>query len=94
MQKEADASALIDGYGVVPYSNQIQCHFIYPSYRVNHFVPRTRPQEEIRNYFQAPRTTGIPTVFVLLRIGGCGKSQLALEYCQQFENNTLYRAIF
>lgn len=27
-------------------------------------------------------------------MGGCGKSQLALEYCQQAERNRVYSAIF
>ena len=36
----------------------------------------------------------MPTVVVLLGIGGCGKSQLALEYCQQSENDKSYSAIF
>jgi Tetratricopeptide repeat/NB-ARC domain len=36
----------------------------------------------------------MPTVVVLLGMGGCGKSQLALEYCQQSENDKSYSAIF
>jgi hypothetical protein len=36
----------------------------------------------------------VPTVVVLLGMGGCGKSQLALEYCQQSENDKSYSAIF
>ena len=61
---------------------------------MNHFVPRAHPQNEIRKHFQAARTTAMPTVFVLLGMGGCGKSQLALEYCQQSENDKSYKAIF
>jgi tetratricopeptide (TPR) repeat protein len=61
---------------------------------VNHFVSRTNPQKEIEKDFQAPRTTAMPTVVVLLGMGGCGKSQLALEYCQNSEKNKSYRAIF
>jgi tetratricopeptide (TPR) repeat protein len=61
---------------------------------VKHFVPRTHPQKEIRKHLQAQRTTAMPTVFVLLGMGGCGKSQLALEYCQQSENDKSYTAIF
>lgn len=78
----------------MPGSNHSLYYFIYPSYRVNHFVPRTHPQKEIRKYLQAPRTTIMPTIIVLLGIGGCGKSQLALEYCQQSEKNKSYHAIF
>jgi tetratricopeptide (TPR) repeat protein len=80
--------------GTVPGSNHALYHFMYPSYRVNHFVPRTHPQKEIRKHFQAPQTTIMPTVVVLLGMGGCGKSQLALEYCQQSENDKSYSAIF
>lgn len=36
----------------------------------------------------------MPVVFVLLGMGGCGKSQLALEYCYQAEHNRKYSAIF
>jgi GTPase SAR1 family protein len=36
----------------------------------------------------------MPTVVVLHGMGGCGKSQLALEYCQQSENDNSYSAIF
>jgi hypothetical protein len=36
----------------------------------------------------------MPTVFVLLGMGKCGKSQLALDYCQQSENDKSYTAIF
>jgi hypothetical protein len=36
----------------------------------------------------------MPTVVVLLGMGGCGKSQLALEYCQQSENDKSYKSIF
>jgi hypothetical protein len=36
----------------------------------------------------------MPTIFVLLGMGGCGKSQLALEYCQQSENDKSYTVIF
>jgi hypothetical protein len=60
---------------------------------VNHFVSRTDAQGKMREHFQA-RNTAIPTVVVLLGIGGCGKSQLALEYCQQCENDKSYSVIF
>jgi tetratricopeptide (TPR) repeat protein len=71
-----------------------QYHFIYPSYRVNHFVTRKGPLEEINQQFQKSRENAIATVVVLLGMGGCGKSQLALEYCQQAELNRVYSAIF
>ena len=80
--------------GSVIDSDHVPRRFIYPSYRVDHFVPRTHPQEEIRKHFKEPRTTAMPIILVLLGMGGCGKSQLALEYCQQSENDKSASAIF
>jgi tetratricopeptide (TPR) repeat protein len=78
----------------VQTASHSQYHFIYPSYRVNHFVTREGPLEEINQQFQKSRENAIATVVVLLGMGGCGKSQLALEYCQQAELNRVYSAIF
>jgi tetratricopeptide (TPR) repeat protein len=57
-------------------------------------VPRFGLRKEIQKQFQASNTTLIPVVVVLYGIGGCGKSQLALEYCQQSENENSYSSIF
>jgi tetratricopeptide (TPR) repeat protein len=50
--------------------------------------------EKINQGLQAPGSTARPLVFVLLGMGGCGKSQLALEYCHQAEHNGTYSVIF
>ena len=86
------AEPQVDGF--VQAASHGQYHFIYPSYRVNHFVTRRSPLEEINQQFQKSRENAIATVVVLLGMGGCGKSQLALEYCQQGELNRAYSAIF
>jgi tetratricopeptide (TPR) repeat protein len=69
-------------------------YFIYPSYKVSHFVERNGPLEQISHDLQALGHPSTPKVFVLLGMGGCGKSQLALEYCQQAEHNGTYSIIF
>jgi adenylylsulfate kinase-like enzyme len=56
---------------------------------VNHFVPRIHPQEEIQKQFQAANANAIPTVVVLLGMGGCGKSQLALENATSYNSHLL-----
>ena len=50
--------------------------------------------ETIIQHFEASRETRLPKVFILLGMGGCGKSQLALEYCHEAETNKTYSAIF
>lgn len=67
---------------------------MYPSYKVSHFVERRGLLEKINEELQSPGITTRPLVFVLLGMGGCGKSQLALEYCHQAEQNGIYSAIF
>lgn len=61
---------------------------------MNHFIPRTNRQKEIREYFKAPKNTASPVVVVLLGMGGCGKSQLTLEYCQQSQDDKSHTAVF
>jgi adenylylsulfate kinase-like enzyme len=56
---------------------------------VNHFVPRIHPQEEIQKQFQAANANAIPTVVVLLGMGGCGKSQLALGNATSYNSHLL-----
>jgi hypothetical protein len=57
-------------------------------------VPRFGLQKDIQKQFQAPNTTVLPIVVVLHGMGGCGKSQLALEHYQQSENEKSYSSIF
>jgi hypothetical protein len=67
---------------------------MYPLYKVSHYVERRGVLEKINRELQAPGIMSGPLVFVLLGMGGCGKSQLALEYCHQAEHNGIYSAIF
>jgi Tfp pilus assembly protein PilF len=67
---------------------------LYPSYKVSYYVERRGVLEKINQELQPPGITTRPLVFVLLGMGGCGKSQLALEYCHQAEYNGIYSAIF
>jgi Flp pilus assembly protein TadD len=69
-------------------------HIVYPSYKVSHYVERKGLLDKISGELQKPRNASSPVVFVLLGMGGCGKSQLALEYCHQAEHNRTYSAIF
>ncbi|RDL30230.1 uncharacterized protein BP5553_10508 [Venustampulla echinocandica] len=68
--------------------------FMYPALEVHHYIIRNGPIEAIHQHFQTPLDKPTPTVFVLLGMGGCGKSQLALEYCRQGENKKLFSAVF
>jgi len=44
--------------------------------------------------FDSAPTTPTPLVVVLIGMGGAGKTQLALEYCQRMKNSRKFRAIF
>jgi tetratricopeptide (TPR) repeat protein len=67
---------------------------MYPSYKVDHFVTREGPLNEIQQHHQYSEQVVKAKVVVLLGIGGCGKSQMALEYCHQAEANRRFTAIF
>jgi tetratricopeptide (TPR) repeat protein len=67
---------------------------VYPSYKVSHYVERKGLLEKISGELQKSRNASSPVMFVLLGMGGCGKSQLALEYCHQAEHNRTYSAMF
>jgi len=57
-------------------------------------VERKGLLEKIRRELHTGGDASWPMVFVLLGMGGCGKSQLALEYCHQAEHSRTYSAIF
>jgi tetratricopeptide (TPR) repeat protein len=44
-------------------------------------------------YLEAPAVSSKPKVFVLQGMGGCGKSQLALEYCQRSRDKKTFGTI-
>ncbi|RDW57242.1 hypothetical protein BP5796_12692 [Coleophoma crateriformis] len=69
-------------------------HFIYPEYEAPHYVVRKTPLETIHKTFHTHQEKATPTVFVLLGMGGCGKSQLAMNYCRQGRADNFFSAIF
>src|SRR5256885_15730543 len=62
-----------------------------PNQRVKDFVGREAQLNQISSYFSS-RDGNRPRIFVLHALGGQGKSQIALEYCQR--TNTLYGGLF
>jgi tetratricopeptide (TPR) repeat protein len=68
--------------------------FDVPSFRVSHFVERKDPLEEIERRLKTRVKDSSPAVFVLQGMGGCGKSQLALEFCHRAKESCNYSAIF
>jgi GTPase SAR1 family protein len=44
--------------------------------------------------FECANTTSTPLIVVLIGMGGAGKTQLALEYCQRMKDERRLRAIF
>ncbi|KAH6707901.1 hypothetical protein BKA61DRAFT_558549 [Leptodontidium sp. MPI-SDFR-AT-0119] len=72
-------------------------NFMYPSFGVTHFVDRAGPLDELKMHFDAGETSNdplTPKVIVLQGMGGCGKSQLALEYCKRAHHGRKYEMIF
>ncbi|KAM3066473.1 hypothetical protein ACMFMG_012057 [Clarireedia jacksonii] len=68
-------------------------YFLYPTQQVLYYVTRKDPFSAIHQRFQKPPDKTVPTVVVLLGMGGCGKSQLALEYCRQGQNEKWFSTI-
>ncbi|KAL8723144.1 MAG: hypothetical protein Q9225_000485 [Loekoesia sp. 1 TL-2023] len=66
-------------------------YYVVPRERVKDFVGREAQLEEISTFFfTAPKQC--PQVLILHALGGQGKSQLVLEYCQRSRKQ--YRGIF
>ena len=61
---------------------QPQRHYLVHWDRMNHFVGREAQLEKIANFFTGSSTQQ-PRVLVVHALGGQGKSQLVLEYCQR-----------
>ncbi|KAK0122575.1 hypothetical protein ONS96_009616 [Cadophora gregata f. sp. sojae] len=71
--------------------------FMYPSFAVTHFVDRARALKKLERYFgPADDVIGVqaPKIVVLQGMGGCGKSQLALKYCERARRHRKYEMIF
>ncbi|KAI9775232.1 MAG: hypothetical protein M1839_001350 [Geoglossum umbratile] len=67
-------------------------YYEVPSLRVSQFIGRKAILDEIDDTFK--ETTSIPTVIVLLGMGGQGKTQIALEYCQQSYSGGRFTSVF
>ncbi|KAL8893330.1 MAG: hypothetical protein Q9192_005376 [Flavoplaca navasiana] len=70
---------------------QLKKHYLVPGDRVKHFVGRAAQLEEIASCLADPSSQQ-PRVLVLHALGGQGKSQIVLEYCQRWQ--THYRGVF
>lgn len=71
-----------------------QCYHDYPRFKSNNFIQRRGPQEEMSKLFRGPRNSDSPQVVSLYGMGGCGKSQLAFDYCEQFQAREPQHLIF
>ncbi|KAI9869902.1 MAG: hypothetical protein M1830_004948, partial [Pleopsidium flavum] len=80
--------------GSVPASSHFATHYLYPKYKVTHFVAREHPLNEIQRCHQCSESAVDAKVVILLGMGGCGKSQLALEYCGRAERDERFSVIF
>ena len=64
-----------------PVSQQKR-HYIVPRRRVEHFVGRKAELDKISSHFATGSRKNRPQVLILHALGGQGKSQIAIEYCQ------------
>lgn len=64
---------------------QAKCLSSLPNFRAAHFVSRY-VMLQLEKQFELPNTSHGPQVVVLYGMGGCGKSQLALDYCNKVLN--------
>ena len=81
----------------LPYADawKYQCHkrlYIVPRQRVRNFVGREEELRQIRSQFLAKPEQTRPQTLVLHALGGQGKSQIALEYCESSREK--YTGIF
>ncbi|KAL9039971.1 MAG: hypothetical protein Q9180_002204 [Flavoplaca navasiana] len=70
---------------------QLKKHYIVPLDRVKHFVGREAQLEEIAKCLTDPSSQQ-PRVLLLHALGGQGKSQMVLKYCQRWRTD--YRGVF
>ncbi|KAL8769021.1 MAG: hypothetical protein Q9209_004938 [Squamulea sp. 1 TL-2023] len=66
-------------------------HYLVPRDRVKDFVGREAQLDKISAHFSSPSTQQ-PRVLVLHALGGQGKTQIVLEYCQCWRKH--YRGVF
>jgi tetratricopeptide (TPR) repeat protein/adenylate kinase family enzyme len=72
----------------------VKTHYHYPTLTASRFVVRERPLQEIEAAMGEHKDGPNPRVVVLLGMGGSGKTQLALQYCQQAEARRQFMSIF
>ncbi|OBT50677.1 hypothetical protein VE04_08704 [Pseudogymnoascus sp. 24MN13] len=65
----------------------------YPNRRVNHFIAREEPLREIDATYEHSSVEDAAVV-ILFGMGGSGKTQLALEYCQRTKASGRFTSIF
>ncbi|KAL8877354.1 MAG: hypothetical protein Q9198_004615 [Flavoplaca austrocitrina] len=70
---------------------QLKNYYLVPGDHVKHFVGREAQLEEIASCL-ADQSSQQPRVVVLHALGGQGKSQIVLEYCQRWRSH--YRGVF
>ncbi|KAL8787444.1 MAG: hypothetical protein Q9213_002221 [Squamulea squamosa] len=70
---------------------QSKHYYLVPRDRVKDFVGREAQLDEISAHFSRPSTQQ-PRVLVLHALGGQGKTQIVLEYCQRWRMH--YRGVF
>ena len=86
----SSASGSLDGKSR-PVSQQKR-YYIVPRRRVEHFVGRKTQLLKISSHFATGSRKNRPQVLILHALGGQGKSQIAIEYCQISEEQ--YAGIF
>ena len=74
--------------------SQIAEYYYYPDWKVEYFVPREHLLREIEECHQVNETTSWANLAVLHGLGGCGKTQLALDYCERTRRAGTFDAIF
>ncbi|KAL8929515.1 MAG: hypothetical protein Q9208_001184 [Pyrenodesmia sp. 3 TL-2023] len=67
--------------------------YLVPRERVANFLGREDQLQEIAT-FLSTKSSQQPKVLILHALGGQGKSQIALEYCQRSRSRNQYRGIF
>lgn len=60
---------------------------------MNHFVERKEVLDDMAKHLDSSRDSSKAPVYVLQGLGGCGKSQLALKYCQKTADETPERHV-
>ncbi len=78
----------------IPASGSSAGYFNYPEYRIENFISREEALSTIRKCYLNHDINVLPKTVVLHGTAGCGKTQLALEYCRQTRKEEKYQAIF